>query len=392
MFGCSWQNFNYGKAIFETRSETWIGLVPQNRSAGLPVAFRIGDLVGLHRVAEARGLQPNLKAAKDLVEQDVLDVAPVLVSHKCYELTRELLKTIDTRSPLTPQGLRVLGEADAALGKANEAENLLKRAASADPNSPEPLLGLARLAWNRKEYKAALGYVAHARDLDPDQASIHFFFGVICIQMDLPIEARKSLKRALQLDGENAYYYYALGGVELQSRLAGDAKTHFEKYVSLRRNDPRGHFALGASEYAMADYDTARLEMEKAAKSPETISGAEYFLGRIARIQGDLAAAVRHFSSAISREPDCVECHAERGRAEIEMKEFTVANRDLEAALRLNPDDLPANEYLLILYQKTKNAHIEEQRRRLAEANKKQNVKQREMLRPIRYSALFLKN
>ena len=41
---------------------------------------------------------------------------------------------------------------------------------------------------------------------------------MICIELNLPLDARKSLDEAVRLDPENAYYNYALGSVALYGR------------------------------------------------------------------------------------------------------------------------------------------------------------------------------
>src|SRR4029077_20145280 len=80
------------------------------------------------------------------------------------------------------------------------------------------LLDLARVAYKQKDYQGALGYLAHARDLEPQNPAIHFFFGVVLIEMDLPLDAESSLSKAAELDSQNAYVAYALGAVKSQMR------------------------------------------------------------------------------------------------------------------------------------------------------------------------------
>lgn len=351
--------------------------------AAAALSLRLGNLVGLGRNSEAAAAADSLKHAPDLMEQNVVDIAPVLSAKNHDRILIDLIEAVRTRGDLSIRGLLVLGEADGALSHFDEAKKILERAAQSDPHSPEPLLALGRIAWRQQHYEEALGYVAHARDLDPKRAAVHFFFGVICIQMDLPVDARKALKRAIELDPKNAYYYYALGGVELQNRVAGEAKKYLTTYVSMRPDDPRGHLALGAAEYDLGEYDAAKSEMEKAAHRGVVDSGADYYLGRIARVGGDPKAAISHFSAAIAVEPDCIDCLAERGRAEMDTKDYPAAEADLEKALKLHPTYMPANEYLLALYQRTKDPRIQEQRQRLDEATKARDEKQQQMMRRL---------
>ena len=68
-----------------------------------------------------------------------------------------------------------------------------------DPNNPAHLIELARLAELTKDHEAALGYLGHARDVAPQTAQIHYLIAMIAAEIDLPVEARRSLDRALAL-------------------------------------------------------------------------------------------------------------------------------------------------------------------------------------------------
>jgi Flp pilus assembly protein TadD len=67
----------------------------------------------------------------------------------------------------------------------------------------------------QKDYERALGYLAHARDVRPNDAAIEFFFGIGCVEMDLVVEARKALRRAVELAPELAPEHL-LRGLEIR--------------------------------------------------------------------------------------------------------------------------------------------------------------------------------
>ena len=50
------------------------------------------------------------------------------------------------------------------------------------------LLDLARAAFKGGDPKGALGYLAHARSLEPNNAGVHFMFGIICVELNLGAE------------------------------------------------------------------------------------------------------------------------------------------------------------------------------------------------------------
>ena len=158
-------------------------------------------------------------------------------------LAVKLLEGLIVRQLADREGLwklAVLYERQANLPQARET---LERAEQAGSPSVDILSELARVAYQQHDRDGALGYLAHARDLDPKNAGIHFFFGVVCIELNLPLEARKSLDEAVRLEPENAYYNYALGAVAVNGRDPAQAIPYFEKYIQHKPDDPRGRFA-----------------------------------------------------------------------------------------------------------------------------------------------------
>src|SRR5207247_1224647 len=63
-------------------------------------------------------------------------------------------------------------------GQLARARDTLERAASEGAPAVDTLSELARIAYQQQDREGALGYLAHARDLDPKRAGIHFFFGI----------------------------------------------------------------------------------------------------------------------------------------------------------------------------------------------------------------------
>ena len=131
-----------------------------------------------------------------------------------------------------------------------DARSTLERVAVLDPRNTAHLLELARLAEAAKDYEGALGYLGHARDLAPDNPQIHFLFARVAVEMNLIVEARRSLERALALDPNNPAYNYAMGFVILRTRDAATASAYFKKFVEAIPQDVKGHYALGIAYFA----------------------------------------------------------------------------------------------------------------------------------------------
>ena len=66
---------------------------------------------------------------------------------------------------------------------------MLERGLAGSPDSVPILIDLARVVDKAGAHEKALGYLGHARTLAPDDVTVHFLFGIICVEMDLGAEA-----------------------------------------------------------------------------------------------------------------------------------------------------------------------------------------------------------
>jgi len=74
------------------------------------------------------------------------------------------------------------GLAQEAEGRLEQARATLESAFVADSKSRYPR-DLTRIAETAKDYQGALGYLAHARELQPADASLPYEFGSICLKL-----------------------------------------------------------------------------------------------------------------------------------------------------------------------------------------------------------------
>lgn len=347
------------------------------------LALECADLAGLGRVEEAKDAALRLTRAPDFSDDDAATVLPVLKTKKTAPIAVILVEALDTRNAASVASLRNLAVAYEQLDRPADARRILERVAVSDPGNVQHLVELARLAYLLRDREGAIGYLAHARDLTPNDAQIHYLFGVITAEMDLPVEARKSLERALALEPKNPKYNYAMGTVVLAGRDVARAIPYFETYVAAQRRDPRGHFALGVACFAAGDYERARKEMEGIHTDPKTAAGAEYFLGRIARLDEKLDEAAEHVERSIQLLPTFAESYAELGRIRLHQGLIEQARAALDHALSLDANSFQANSTLLALYQRTHDARAEEQAARLRKLDEDRSARQQLMLRTI---------
>jgi tetratricopeptide (TPR) repeat protein len=368
-------------------SDSWqhvLRFKPGDREAlAASTVLRCVDLAALGHIAEAKAGVSRLASQADFSEADFDSLHAIVASPKAAVVVVALVEGLDARHAASLGSLRQLAVAYERLQQPADARRTLERVAVMDPSNTAHLLELARLADETKDYKGALGYLAHARDLTPENAQIHFLFAMTAVEMDLPVEARRSLERALALDPENPSYNYAMGSLILRTRDAATAASYFRKFVKAKPADPRGHYALGIAYFASGDNAKAKEEMLAVQSNPHTAAGAEYFLGRIARLKGDPDDATRHLHRSIELLPSFSESHTELARILMLEGNLEEAHAELERALRLDRTSFQANAQLLVLYGRMHDPRAGKQEELMKTLDQERSRRSELMLRTI---------
>jgi tetratricopeptide (TPR) repeat protein len=365
-------------------SITRVSLLPAStQSTAQALSVLCADYAALGDRKHADELAAQLLASSDFSELDVRQMLSALAVSKRDDLIISLLDSLGTRKPLSPETLRILGLSYERENKLNEARATLERSVTSGNLSVASLLELARVAHEQQDYRGSLGYLAHARDLDPDNARIHYYFGLVCLDLSLVAEARNSFDRAVRLDPESAPYNYAMGAASAFLRDPAEAVPYFKKYLQLKPQDPRAKLALGAAFFRAKDYDSAVPWLAESAQFDQTATTAHYYLGCIALQERRLDEAVKELEEALKAKPEYPDALAELGQYYLMRKDYVQAEKQVRHALELDADHFSANFYLLRLYTLTGDSRREAQAKHYEELQKLREQKAQEFLRMV---------
>ena len=358
-------------------------LPSESQNSAQVLAVLCGDYAALGDRDNAAKMADQLARSPELSESDMKQLIPSLEIGKRYDLAIALIEALKGRQTLSAEMLHNLGLAYERAEKLPEARAALEQYATGGNLSITTLLELARVAYKQKDYPGALGYLAHAQDLDPNNASLHYYFGFVCLDLNLIAEARNSFEKAVKLEPENPQYNYAMGAASAFRHDPADAIPYFEKYLKLRPEDPRGKLALGAAFFRAKDYQAAEPWLKEVVKVSATATPAHYYLGCIALQERRLDEARAQLSQALAIRPDYADALAELGQYYLLQKDYREAEKQIRKALEIDPDHYTANFYLLNLYTRTEDARRESQARRFEELKKLLDEKTREFLRIV---------
>ena len=363
-------------------SRTLLERLPDaSRSGPQALALLAIDLAALGDRARAAQVAARLLAHPGLTDEDVRAVIGRTTDD---DLVERLLTGLDERGLASADSLRQLGLLETRRERFDRARDLLERAMRAAAGATAPLLlDLARAAYKQKDFQGALGYLAHARELEPQNAEVHFFFGIACVELNLGSEAYDALKKAVTLAPDNASVNYAMGAVAIHRHEPSEALPYFEAYVRLRPEDPRGRFALGAARFYSNELDAARADLDRAARFAETAAGAHYFLAKIARQLNEYEKAREEIDQALKADPEYADAWSELGYLQTRSGEYQAADQSLMKAIARDPGNYAAAVNLAALYARTRDPRREEQAARLAALQEKRSLAAQEFLRII---------
>ena len=346
------------------------------------LAVRLADLAGTGDATAAATVADTLAAHPDVVPADVLVVLPAFDHVQGDEVLGRLLASLDRRGVVAPGLLRRLAAIQMRRRQFAEARGTLERVASVEPTVPV-LMDLGRAAASAGDHRGALGYLAHARSLDPQNAAVHFLFGVVCMQIDLAAEAYESMKKAVTLAPENPAINYMMGAASLHRHDQSEAVPYFENYVRLQPDDPRGRFALGIARFYSHDHSGAARDLAAVAERPETAAGANYFLARITRQSSRLDEARQYVDRAIQANPTYADAWAELGLLQTRAGQYAEAEASLQKALSIEAENYQATVNLTALYTRTRDPRRDAQAARLDALQKKRGDRAQDFLRMI---------
>jgi tetratricopeptide (TPR) repeat protein len=353
-----------------------------DRESPQALAVKCASLAGLGEREEAGAAASQLLQNPQTTESDLLQLLPALEAHNANDLAERLLLTLTERQG-SYKTFYALGLLEKQRGDLVKARQALEQATRYRPSDVPLLLDLARVAFAQKDWKGTFGYLAHARNIQPQNASIHYFWGMVSLQEKLVEEAFKALRRAVQLDPENPLYNLVLGYVAIQRVDASESVPYFAKYRKLRPDDPRGMLGLGAAYVESFEIEKGKPELTKAAQYRETAAGAHYYLARIANKKGDYLEAREELAASLQANPNSAETYGELGSTYIKLKDYAQAEKALHKALELQPESYTANLNLTILYQRTKDPRAQEQAERFQQIKEKWDKSRLEMLRTV---------
>lgn len=227
-----------------------------------------------------------------------------------------------------------------------EAGKYLERALALDPGLPGTRLTLARVRNLQGNTEGALALLLEAKKRHPEDPSVLYAVGALCLQMDLIKDANANLAQAVQLQPENIQARYALASARIADHELPSAIQIYEDLLKADPANPQFSYALGTTYFLANQNDRAKTWLEKSVEwAPEQVE-SYYYLGLIAQQEGDGAKSIELLKTVVSRQPDHWRAHVALGMAYRSDGRLPDAKSELEKAVAADPNSQKAHYQL----------------------------------------------
>jgi tetratricopeptide (TPR) repeat protein len=282
-------------------------------------------------------------------------LARLLLAQGKVEEGIKVLEQADQSQPLSPTLLVLLGDAYLKNGDAAKAEPRYQLALEQQDDNTEAVLGLAQVCQFKGDADASMLYLARARKMTAMSPDTLYRFALVALEAGLYEEANRTLQAAIKLNPKDPAYFLALGTTWIKKPDLVEAEQAFRRSLELQPDNARAQMYLGFTLLEQKKYPEARAWLEKSLQKDKNLPQTFYYLGQIAQEQNDDERAIEFFKQALALVPSYSFAHAGLGISYLRLKNYPLAQQELELSVKLNPNDAKAHYNLAVLFARLKN-------------------------------------
>lgn len=138
-------------------------------------------------------------------------------------------------------------------------------------------------------------------------------------------------------------------GLLLQGDLTGAAGA-FEKITKIEPNNPDGWVNIGRVRVQEGNLPAAKDVLERALKLKPDLARTHFFYAKVLRGEGRYDDAISHLREVLQQYPRDRVVHNDLGRILFLQRRYTEAQKEFEATISIDPEDLEANYNLMLCY------------------------------------------
>ena len=265
------------------------------------------------------------------------------------------IEQAERAQPLSVTLLVLLGDAYLTKGNTARAEARYQLALEQQNNNTDAVLGLAQVSQFNGHANSASLYLARARKMVATSPDTLYRFALVALGAGLYEEANGTLLAAIKLNPNDPAYFLALGTTWIKKPDLVEAEQAFRRALQLQPDSPKAQMYLGYTLLEQKKYPEAREWLEKSVQKDKSVPETFFYLGQIAQEQNDDERAIGFFKQALALVSSYSFAHAALGVSYLRLKNYPLAQQELELSVKLNPNDAKAHYNLAVLFARLKN-------------------------------------
>ena len=241
-------------------------------------------------------------------------------------------------SPGFPLALQDLARLNLAQNRSADARVYAKELVEKFPTAPNYRLLLGGIYLREGQSRQAEEQFLAARQLAPNQASVHLDLGQLYYTEKKWAEAEKEFETAIQLDPSNPMMLSAYADFLVARQQAPKAIARLQQFLAANPNSAQGHMILGVLQYDSKDTSAAQAEFERAIQiDPKNVQG--YLrMGRIYQEKNQTDAAIGQYQKALDWQPKFAPLVTMVGNLYLDKGDLETARKYYERALQTDPN------------------------------------------------------
>ena len=222
----------------------------------------------------------------------------------------------------------------------------------ADPNNSRVQELLAFCYYHLERYPLAAREAERVYRSHPDDPANALILGSAYTRMGLYQKAEPLIAFALKSAG-SVEGHFIMGETFLGLRLYKSALSELTQVATVRPDLPGLHSAIGAAKVGLGDWGGATIEFAEAIRADPSDYEANYYLGRLKRLDGERDEARKYLTKALTARPASSEVLFEYAAMAMTDHNYSKAEPLLNKVIRLQPDHSEAHFLLSQLYNRT---------------------------------------
>lgn len=222
-------------------------------------------------------------------------------------------------------------------GELTKAASIYRTILSKYPNHVDSLVNLSAIVYNQNPQES-LNLLRKARQVDPDNGSVHFNLGNLLQRHGFREKAIREFREVIRLQPQNGEAYFRLGNLFSETGRLDDSLFCYQKAFQLKPDDVRVLNNLTEVLNRQGKYEEAEEMAKKTLELNPNLVEAHGNLGNVYKRQGNYEKAESHFKEALKLEPDQAKVLYHLGATLLFSNRHKEAAEHLKRAVEIDPE------------------------------------------------------